>query len=92
MDKNSSGTPLLIASLILGASVVAASLLIQASLDRATSQLAEVLVAISQARPAEVASTHPAAPPFNAGGQTHPLPQERLPALCLRERGDGGWW
>ena len=59
MDKNSSGTPLLIASLILGASVVAASLLIQTSLDRATTELAKVLVAMNEARPA---APTPAAP------------------------------
>jgi protein-disulfide isomerase len=59
VDKNSSGTPLLIASLILGASVVAASLLIQTSLDRATTELAKVLVAMTEARPA---APRPAAP------------------------------
>jgi len=59
VNKNESGTPLLIASLILGASIVGASLLIQSSLDRATSQLAEVLVAINEAKPA---APTPAAP------------------------------
>ena len=52
MDKNSSGTPLIIASFILGAAVVAASLLIQSSLDRATIELGKVLVAIGEAKPA----------------------------------------
>ena len=61
MDKNSSGTPLLIASLILGASVVAASLLIQSSLDRGTAELSKVLVAINEARPAAPAAPAPAA-------------------------------
>ena len=56
MDKNTSGTPLIIASLILGASVVAASLLIQSSLDRGTAELSKVLVAISEARPAAPAA------------------------------------
>ncbi len=60
MDRNSSGTPLLIASLILGASVVAASLLIQSSLDRATTELAKVLVAMNEARPAAPAAPAPA--------------------------------
>ena len=61
MDKNSSGTPLLIASLILGASVVAASLLIQSSLDRGTAELSKALVAISEARPAAPAAPAAAA-------------------------------
>jgi protein-disulfide isomerase len=60
VDKNSSGTPLLIASLILGASVVAASLLIQSSLDRGTAELSKVLVAINEARPAAPAAPSPA--------------------------------
>jgi protein-disulfide isomerase len=60
VDKNSSGTPVLIASLILGASVVAASLLIQSSLDRSTAELSKALVAISQARPAAPAAPSPA--------------------------------
>jgi protein-disulfide isomerase len=61
VDKNSSGTPLLIASLILGASVVGASLLIQSSLDRGTAELSKVLVAINEARPAAPAGPAPAA-------------------------------
>ena len=61
MDKNSSGTPLLIASLILGVSVVGASLLIQSSLDRGTAELSKVLVAINEARPAAPAAPAPAA-------------------------------
>jgi protein-disulfide isomerase len=65
VDKNSSGTPLLIASLILGASVVAASLLIQSSLDRGTAELSKVLVAINEARPAAPAA--PAAAAARAG-------------------------
>lgn len=59
MDRNSSGTPLVIASLILGASVVAASLLIQSSLDRATTELGKVLVAISEAKPAAPTAAAP---------------------------------
>jgi protein-disulfide isomerase len=54
--------PLIVASLILGASVVAASLLVQSSLDRATSQLAEVLVAINEARPAAPRAALPTRP------------------------------
>jgi protein-disulfide isomerase len=61
VDKNSSGTPLLIASLILGASVVAASLLIQSSLDQGTAELTKALVAISEARPAAPAAPAAAA-------------------------------
>jgi protein-disulfide isomerase len=60
VDRNTSSIPLVIASLILGASVVAASLLIQSSLDRATTQLAEVLVAINEARPAAPTAPAPA--------------------------------
>ena len=59
MNRNSSGTPLLIASLILGASVVAASLLIQSSLDRASTELGKVLVAINEAKPAAPAAAAP---------------------------------
>ena len=62
MDRNTSGTPLIIASLILGASVVAASLLIQSSIDRATTQLAEVLVAINEAEPAAPTAAVPSRP------------------------------
>jgi protein-disulfide isomerase len=57
------GTPLLIASLILGASVVAASLLIQSSLDRGTAELSKVLVAMGEARPAAPAAPTPTARP-----------------------------
>jgi protein-disulfide isomerase len=60
VDRNTSGIPLVIASLILGASVVAASLLIQSSLDRASTQFAEVLVAINKARPAAPTAPTPA--------------------------------
>ena len=62
MDRNSSGSPLIIASLILGASIVAASLLIQSSIDRGTSALSEVLVAINEARPAAPTAAVPKRP------------------------------
>jgi protein-disulfide isomerase len=62
VNRNASGTPLVIASLILGASVVAASLLIQSSLDRATTQLAEVLVAIGEAKPTAPRAAAPTRP------------------------------
>ena len=62
MDRNSSGAPLVIASLILGASVVGASLLIQSSLDRATTELSKVLAAISEAKPAVPTAAVPTRP------------------------------
>ncbi len=49
---NNSNTSLVLAALILGASVVASALLIQSSFDRASSTLAEVLVTLKQAAPA----------------------------------------
>jgi protein-disulfide isomerase len=62
VDKNSSGTPVIIASLILGASVVAAALLIQASLDRVTGELAKVVVAIGESKPSAPAAAAPTRP------------------------------
>jgi protein-disulfide isomerase len=62
VDKHSLGTPLLIASLILGASVLAASLLIKSSFDLATSELSKVLVAINEARPAAPSAAAPSRP------------------------------
>ena len=49
---NNSNTSLILAALILGASMVASSLLIQTSIDRASSSLGEVLVALKKAPPA----------------------------------------
>jgi protein-disulfide isomerase len=60
--SNSSGTPIIIASLILGASVVAAGLLIQSSLDRATTELGNVVVAIKEAEPAAPTAVAPSRP------------------------------
>ena len=63
---SNSNTSLLLAALILGASMVASSLLIQTSIDRASSTLGEVLVALKQAAPA-AAPTRAAARPARAG-------------------------
>ena len=49
---NNKNISLILAALILGASMVASSLLIQTSIDRASSSLGEVLVALKQAAPA----------------------------------------
>jgi protein-disulfide isomerase len=49
---NNSNTSVVLAALILGASVVASGLLIQSSFDRASNTLGEVLVSLKQAAPA----------------------------------------
>ena len=49
MADRSSGPPIIIASLILGASLVASALLLQASLNDATAQLSKVLAALQEA-------------------------------------------
>jgi protein-disulfide isomerase len=62
--SNNSNTSLVLAALILGASMVASGLLIQSSFDRATGTLGEVLVALKQAAPAAPPT---AAAPARAG-------------------------
>ena len=49
---NNKNTSLILAALILGASMVGSSFLIQTSIDRASSSLGEVLVALKRAAPA----------------------------------------
>lgn len=61
---NNSNTSMILAALILGASMVATGLLIQTSFDRASSTLGEVLVALKQAAPAPAPT---AAAPARAG-------------------------
>jgi len=61
---NNANTSLVLAALILGASMVASGLLIQTSFDRASSTLGEVLVALKQAAPAAAPA---AAAPARAG-------------------------
>ena len=55
MPNNSSNIFLILAALILGASVVASTLLIQGSFNRVNDILAEVVVALNEARPAAAA-------------------------------------
>jgi protein-disulfide isomerase len=70
--NGSPGTPLVVASLILGASIVGSALLLQSSIDDASDDLAKVLVAAQAARPA--AAPTPAQAPSRPG---RPDPNKR---------------
>jgi protein-disulfide isomerase len=62
VPKNSSGAPLVVASLILAASILGAAFLVQSSLDRAATQLGEVLTALQKTGAAAPTPARPARP------------------------------
>lgn len=70
------GVPLIVAAVILGASVVGASLLLRDSLDRGTTELAALRVAVA-ARPAAPPAAAPAPPSPEAQAPARPDPNER---------------
>ncbi|MDJ0847484.1 MAG: thioredoxin domain-containing protein [Myxococcota bacterium] len=71
MADRSSGPAIIIAALILGASLVASALLVQTSLDNATAELAKVVVAI------EEAPARPSAPAAAPSRPARPDPNRR---------------
>ncbi len=71
MADRSSGPPIIVAALILGACLVASALLVQRSLDGATEKLSEVLVALQQA------PARPAAPAAAPSRPARPDPNRR---------------
>jgi protein-disulfide isomerase len=72
VPKNSSGAPLVVASLILAASILGAAFLVQSSLDRAATQLGDVLTALQK-----IGAAAPAPTPARPARPGRPDPNKR---------------